>query len=163
MSEQATKRGRPRKATPAPANVANVSLEMLEQYKQAIAATLGKPKYKPVFSHLSADKEAALLGALAHELAAHPAMAGLMSQLHVDKRGPKPRHDHAAFAATVRDLLGRYGITLIQWDNGRMACNELTDFCQDLSLAVGIPGIKISGRTTRKLPQRGFAGNSSDH
>ena len=163
MSERATKSGRPRKAPPAPANVADVSLEMLERYKQAIAATLGKPKYKPVFSHLSADQEAALLGALAHELAAYPAMAGLMSQLQLNRRGPKPRHDHGAFAATVRDLLERYGIALKQWDNGRENCNELTDFCRELTLAAGITSIKIRGRTARKLPQSGFTGNSSDH
>lgn len=168
MSVHKSGRGRPQK-NPAPhANVSDASLERFNQYVLAVDTVLNHKKYLKVFKNLQKEDIATLVNTLAHELLAYPALRGLVSESQPNKRGPKPRHDHAVFAATVRDKLEIVGVRFKQWDNGRNSRLELSDFCQDIIQAIGITGFSISGRTIRQSPEHGFhdgdfLGNSSDH
>ena len=156
-AEQPPKRGRPRKEAPAcPPNVADVSLELIHAHKAAIGAVMCDfPALKAWAAQAAPSDRAALLDALAHEVAFFPAMLNLVQGSPRGKTGPKPKTEQALMLAQVRSILAGASINLPQWKNGRAQRTSLAEFCERLIQISGHRAI-ISTRTTDNAPSRGW-------
>jgi hypothetical protein len=138
-------------------NCADASIDTLTRIRQSIAPVLEKQEFQAFFAKLSSIGLVRLINRLADEVAFIPAAQGLVAQQSTDKPGPKPAVAHIAFHATVRDILKQYNIELCQWENGRATQTQLADFCWAISLAGGVTTAKMSSRTARALPRKGFS------
>ena len=177
------KRGRPPNEPTPMSNHADMDVSTLKDIKLAIIEQLKGDKFSSFFSTLSADALVSLAAELAYEVAAYTAVAGLVSDsakyypplqvlfyemwrvgmvqspvnpVMISRSGPKPRADHYAFAATVRDRLAEAGVRLRQWDNNRTRVDDLQAFLAALLKTHGITGVHISDRTFDQLPEQGF-------
>lgn len=160
------KPGRPRKMSAPAKNVSDASADRIERYGAAVVQVMNVGSFAGTFKRLSEDQKNLLAKALAHELAALPALIGALPASHElelvfpsngpIRTGPRDKSARKIFTVQIRELLAKYGVILPAWQKSEKKCTDLVDFCAATQKACGVYPEHISLRTIAGAPIIGF-------
>lgn len=144
-------RGRPRKGEEPlprqvlPANVADASAERLATLAVQIDGVLSGLPFAEHFRSLTGDARGTLLQALAYEIPAFEATAGMVGRAPQRRTGPKQRLAQQAFMSQVRRLVKDAGVNLrferLAYDD------DVISLCAAIGRAVGDNRMTFSRRS----------------